>query len=66
MKDFRGIKWVEKHKKWQSSLRHNGVHYPCGMYVNQMDAVKARDTKIIQHGLKVKLQILSPVNKNKL
>lgn len=63
MKDYRGVKWIEKHQKWQSSVRHNGVHYPCGMYDNQMAAVKARDKKIIQQGLNVPLQILKPIKK---
>ncbi len=61
MKDYRGVKWVEKHQRWQSSVRHQGVHYPCGMHLEQKDAVKARDKVIIQKGLKVKLQILKPI-----
>jgi len=65
MKDYRGVKWIEKHQKWQSSVRHEGVHYPCGMYTDQMAAVKARDTMIIQKGLKVKLQVFTPVEKKK-
>lgn len=64
-KEYRGVKWVSKYNKWQSSVRYDGVTYPCGMHDEQMDAVKARDTKIIQHGLKVPLQILTPVNKKK-
>ena len=61
MKFFRGIKWIEKHQRWQSSVRSEGVHYPCGMHLEQKDAVMARDTMIIQKGLKVKLQMLKPL-----
>lgn len=66
MKDYTGIRWIEKHQKWQSSVRHNGVNYPCGMHDKQMDAVKARDTRIIKEGLNVKLQILKPLSKKKI
>jgi hypothetical protein len=62
MKDYTGIKWVEEHKRWQSSVRHAGVHYPCGMHIIQKDAVMARDRKIIEKNLPVKLQMLKPVN----
>ena len=64
-KEYRGVKWVSKYFKWQASVRHNGVTYPCGMHDEQMDAVKARDKKIIEHGLNVPLQIFSPVKKTK-
>jgi hypothetical protein len=33
MKDYTGIKWVEEHQRWQSSVRQGGV-YSC-MYINQ-------------------------------
>lgn len=61
MKDYRGIIWKEKHKRWQSSVRSEGVHYPCGMHLEQKDAVLARDMTIIKKGLKVKLQMLKPL-----
>jgi hypothetical protein len=43
MVDYRGIKWIEQHKRWQSSVKHNGVHYSCGMHLDQKSAVMARD-----------------------
>jgi hypothetical protein len=63
MVDYRGIKWIEQHKRWQSSVKHNGVHYSCGMHLDQKSAVMARDTKIIEKGLPTKLQILKPMKK---
>lgn len=63
MKDYQGIKWVDQHQRWQSSVRSNGVHYACGMHINQKDAVMARDTKIIEKNLNAKLQMLKPVKK---
>jgi hypothetical protein len=47
MVDYRGIKWIEQHKRWQSSVKHT-VHYSCGMHLDQKSAVMARDTKIIE------------------
>jgi hypothetical protein len=32
-------------QRWQSSVRQGGVHYPCGIHINQKDAVMARDRK---------------------
>jgi hypothetical protein len=61
MKDYQGIKWVEQHKRWQSSVRYGGIHYACGMHLNQKDAVIARDTKIIEKNLPAKLQMLKKV-----
>jgi hypothetical protein len=60
--EYIGIKWIGQYKRWQSLVRQGGVHYPCGMHINQKDAVMARDTKIIEKNLPVKLQMLKPVN----
>ena len=62
-KDYTGIRWIEEHKRWQSSVRHDGTVYQCGMHVDQKLAVLARDTKIIEKGLPTKLQILKPIQK---
>ena len=61
MVEYIGIQWVEKHQKWQSSVRHNGTTYSCGMHVDQKEAVKARDKKIIEKGLPTKLQYFKPL-----
>jgi len=63
MKEYTGIQWVEKHQRWQSSVRHDGTTYSCGMHIDQKKAVLARDTKIIEKGLPAKLQILKPIKK---
>lgn len=65
MKEYTGIRWVEEHKRWQASVRHNGVVYPCGMHLDQIAAVKARDRKIIEKNLPTKLQIFTPIDKKK-
>ena len=62
-KNYTGVSWKEEHKRWQSVVRHDGINYSCGMHLNQMDAVKARDRKIIEKGLPTKRQILKPVKK---
>jgi hypothetical protein len=59
--EYTGIKWIGQYKRWQSSVRSNGIHYPCGMHLNQKDAVMARDTKIIEKNLPAKLQMLKKV-----
>ena len=63
--EYIGIKWNSTYKKWQSSVLSGGVHYPCGMHLDQKAAVKARDTMIIQKGLPTKLQILKPLKNRK-
>ena len=60
-KDYTGVKWVEEHKRWQASVRHNGVTYQCGMHVDQKEALKLRDKKIIEKGLPTKLQYFKPL-----
>lgn len=59
-KQYQGVRWVTEIQKWKSQIRHKGIVYNCGNYLDQKQAVIARDTKIIQHGLKLKLQILKP------
>jgi len=59
--EYTGIKWIQKYQKWQSSVRHDGTVYQCGMHVDQKEAVKARDKKIIEKGLPTKLQYFKPV-----
>jgi hypothetical protein len=62
-KNYTGVRWVSEIQKWKSQIRHNGITYNCGNYTDQKKAIIARDTKIIQHGLKIKLQYLKPVEK---
>lgn len=62
-KNYIGVRWVSEIQKWKSQIRHNGITYNCGNHTDQKKAIIARDTKIIQHGLKIKLQYLKPVEK---
>jgi len=62
-KNYIGVRWVSEIKKWKSQIRHKGITYNCGNYTSQKEAIIARDTKIVQHKLKVKLQYLKPVKK---
>jgi len=62
-KNYIGVRWVSEIQKWKSQIRHKDITYNCGNYTSQKEAIIARDTKIIQHGLKIKLQYLKPVEK---
>jgi len=62
-KKYRGVIWNRELQKWCSTVRQGGKTYNCGMHEEQKDAVKARDTAILKHGLNSPLQILKPLNK---
>lgn len=62
-KKYTGIQWDSKIHQWRSMLRHNGKTYNCGLHNEQKQAVIARDTCILNNGLKVALQILKPLKK---
>ena len=62
-KNYIGVRWVSEIQKWKSSIRHKGITYNCGNYTSQKEAIIARDTKIIQHGLDIKIQYLKPIKK---
>jgi hypothetical protein len=62
-KNYTGVRWISETQKWQSRVSSNGVVYNCGNHVNQLDAVRSRDMKILEKGLKKPLQILKPVKK---
>lgn len=58
MKDYQGVRWIKEHKRWQSSVKYAGIHYSCGMHLDQKEAVIARDKKIIEKNIPAKLQML--------
>lgn len=62
-KHYTGVQWDAILQRWKSMVRHGGRTFNCGMHVEQKDAVKARDTCILNNGLNVKLQILKPLKK---
>lgn len=63
-KEYKGVSWDRAKQRWKSKILHNGILYPCGFHIEQIDAVKARDMCIIKHGLGLeKLQIIKPKKK---
>lgn len=62
-KKYIGVRWITETQRWQSVIRHNGIVYNCGMHIEQKDAIKSRDRKIIEKCLPVKLQYLKPTKK---
>jgi hypothetical protein len=62
MKDYTGIKWVEEHQRWQSSVRQGGDTLYVVHVLNQKKMQLWLDTKkIMRKNLPVKLQMLKPV-----
>jgi hypothetical protein len=64
-KNYTGVRWISETQNWQSKVSSDGIVYNCGNHVEQLDAVRARDTKIIEKGLNKPLQILKPLKKVK-
>jgi len=57
MKNYTGVSWNKQKQRWVSKI---GI-FDCGYFVEQIDAVKARDLCIIKNGLDYKkLQIIKP------
>jgi len=50
---YKGVRFHKQSGKWRSNVGN----YDCGQFDNELDAVKARDRKIINLGLKQELQI---------
>lgn len=60
--NYKNICWRQKERKWEASIVFNKVRYPCGSYLEEIEAVKAVDLLIIKKGLDYKkLQILKPI-----
>jgi len=57
MKKYTGVSFNRQKQRWVSKI---GI-FDCGYFVEQIDAVKARDLCIIKNGLDYKkLQIIKP------
>jgi hypothetical protein len=52
-------------KKYFSMVTHKGIKYYCGTYYTEMEAVKARDLKIIRLNLPVATQVIKKLNHEK-
>lgn len=64
--EYKGVSWKSRDRKWQSQITVKGVRYECGRFDTEIDAIKARDRKIIALGLgNQHLQIIKPVNNAK-
>lgn len=61
MKTYTGVEWSRKEQCFKSYIMLNNKKTLVGVFVEQIDAVKARDKAILKHGLSVPLQILKPI-----
>jgi len=61
-KQYQGVSWSRKEQCWKAKLKINDSFVVVGVFKEQKQAVIARDTRIIQLGLKIKLQTLKPKN----
>lgn len=61
MKEYTGVHWNTKEQCWKAFITLSRKRHLCGIFVNQIDAVKSRDKAILKFGLPTKLQILKPV-----
>lgn len=60
--EYKNISWSQKRRRWVAAITHKKVRYECGMFENEIDAVKAVDRRIIALWLpKSKLQIFKPI-----
>jgi len=57
MSQYKGVTFNKQKNKYISSVCENSVRYPCGEFNTEIEAVKSRDRKIMNLGLKVELQI---------
>lgn len=60
MKKYSGVSYNRFTKKYTSTVTRNKVKYNCGSHDTEIEAAKARDRKILEKGLNVKLQVLKP------
>lgn len=60
MKTYSGVSYNRFTRKYTSTVTRNNVKYNCGSHDTEIEAAKARDRKILEKGLNVKLQVLKP------
>lgn len=53
---YKGVNWNVQRNKWRSSVTVKGKKIECGFHDTELEAVKARDKKIIALKLNVELQ----------
>lgn len=62
-KQYKGVSYNRITKLYYSTVMENKIKYNCGSHNTEIEAVKARDKKILEKGLKAPLQILKPLKK---
>lgn len=62
-KQYKGVSYNRLTGLYYSTVMEKKIKYNCGSHETEAEAVKARDRKILEKGLKAPLQILKPVNK---
>jgi len=62
-KNYIGVSWSRKEQCWKAKLKINDSFVVVGVFPDKKQAAIARDIRIIQLGLKIKLQYLKPVEK---
>lgn len=60
MKNYIGVEYNSITNKYHSKVKSGGLTYHCGMHDTPEEAARARDMKILEKGLGLKLQILKP------
>ena len=61
--EYKGVSWKTKNRKWQSQITVKGVRYECGHFDTELEAIRARDKKIMALGLPNSLlQIFKPMS----
>jgi len=63
MSKYTGVSYSHLLRKYQSSVQEGRLRHNCGTHDTEIEAVKARDRKILEKGLKAPLQILKPLKK---
>lgn len=65
MKDYIGVEWSRREQCFKSYIKLQNKKILVGVFVEQLDAVKARDKYILKHGLKCDLQFYKSVKNDK-
>jgi hypothetical protein len=61
--EYKGVSWKARDRKWQAQITVKGIRFECGRFDTEIDAIKARDRKIIALSLDYKyLQVIKPMN----
>lgn len=59
--NYEGISWSKPNQKWKSNLSYKGIRYELGYHSTEVEAVKARDRKVMSLGMPTsKLQYYKP------